>query len=135
MVTQIEWERATKRAKAFAARAPKAIAARYDRRLDRVIVHLNTNLEIAFSPRDAQGLEDAQPSQLETIEITPTGSASISQRSMLICICPRCWRDFLAQENEWPQLGQRRRKSKVAKKLAAKRTAKLAVAREIFAVG
>ena len=73
MVTQIEWERATKRAKGYAARSPKAISARYDRRLDRVIVHLNTNLDIAFSPRDAQGLEHATPSELAKIEITPSG--------------------------------------------------------------
>ena len=72
MVMQNELERATKRARAFAARAPKAVSARYDRRLGRVIVHLNSNLDIAFSPQDAEGLEHAKPSQLETIEITPS---------------------------------------------------------------
>ena len=73
MVTQNELERATKRARAFTTRAPKAVSARYDKRLGRVIVHLNTNLDIAFSPQDAEGLEHAKPSQLETIEITPSG--------------------------------------------------------------
>jgi len=52
---------------------PNAVAARFDRRLDRIIVRLSTGLEIAFSPRDAQGLERATPSQLSSIEISPSG--------------------------------------------------------------
>ncbi len=55
------------------ASTPVATAARYDRKTDRVIVSLNTNLEIMFSPKDAQGLEHAKPSQLESIEISPSG--------------------------------------------------------------
>ena len=52
---------------------PRAIAARYDRKLGRVVIRLSSKLEMAFSPRDAQGLENATPSQLEKIEITPSG--------------------------------------------------------------
>ncbi|MBK8754809.1 MAG: DUF2442 domain-containing protein [Candidatus Competibacteraceae bacterium] len=52
---------------------PTAVAARYDRRIHRVVVRLNTGLEIAFSPGWAQGLEHAHWQQLTPIEISPSG--------------------------------------------------------------
>jgi len=38
-----------------------------------VVIRLESKLEIAFSPRDAEGLENAHPDQLEPIEISPSG--------------------------------------------------------------
>ncbi|MGP8250914.1 MAG: DUF2442 domain-containing protein [Terracidiphilus sp.] len=64
---------ANRKAKAMRASHPYAVEARFDRRLDRVIVRLSTGLEIAFSPRDAEGLEEATPTQLSSIEISPSG--------------------------------------------------------------
>lgn len=52
---------------------PKAIHARYDRRVSRVIVGLDNGLELAFPPRLAQGLEHATPADLAVIEISPLG--------------------------------------------------------------
>jgi hypothetical protein len=52
---------------------PKAIHARYDRRVSRVIVGLDNGLELAFPPRLAQGLEHATPAALAIIEISPLG--------------------------------------------------------------
>jgi hypothetical protein len=52
---------------------PKAIHARYDRRVSRVIVSLDSGLELSFPPRLAQGLEHATPAELGTIEISPLG--------------------------------------------------------------
>src|SRR5260370_2206991 len=52
---------------------PKAIHARYDRRLSRVIIGLDNGLELAFPPRLAQGLEHATPADLAVIEISPLG--------------------------------------------------------------
>ena len=52
---------------------PKAIHARYDRRVSRVIVGLDNGLELAFPPRLAQGLEHATPADLAIIEISPLG--------------------------------------------------------------
>jgi Protein of unknown function (DUF2442) len=51
----------------------KAIAARYDRKSGRIVVDLSSRLSVSFSPRDAQGLERAKPSQLDEIEISPSG--------------------------------------------------------------
>ncbi len=48
-------EKANRRAAARKASTPIATAARYDRKSDRIILSLNTNLEIMFSPKNAQG--------------------------------------------------------------------------------
>ncbi len=67
------FERANQRAKELKANSPYATSVHYDRRLRRVVIRLNTKLDVAFAPSDAQGLEDAKPSQLEDVEITPSG--------------------------------------------------------------
>ncbi len=53
--------------------SPRAVAARYDRRVSRVMVSLSNGLELAFPPHLAEGLADAKPADLAVIEITPTG--------------------------------------------------------------
>ena len=58
---------------AFRLSPPRVVRARYDRRRRRILIHFSTGLDIAFSPRDAQGLEDATPAQLAKIEISPSG--------------------------------------------------------------
>ena len=73
MATSSIIEKTNRRGAARKASTPVATAARYDRKSDRVILSLNTNLEIMFSPKNAQGLEHAKPSQLEPIEISPSG--------------------------------------------------------------
>jgi hypothetical protein len=64
---------ANQRAQERLASLPRAVSAHYDRRIGRVVIHLNTKLDIAFSPHDAEGLEAARPDQLEPIEISPSG--------------------------------------------------------------
>jgi len=68
-----ECEAANTQAAARLAKTPTAIAARYDRRIARLVIDLSSGLSIAFKPHDAQGLERAKPDQLSTIEITPSG--------------------------------------------------------------
>ena len=67
------FETANRRGERVRASVPKAIAARYDRATGRVVIHLSSRLDVSFSPHDAQGLENAKPSQLEEIEISPSG--------------------------------------------------------------
>jgi hypothetical protein len=65
-----------KRAEAAMARhhqTSAAIAARYDRRVGRIVVTLQSGLELAFPPRLAEGLHDASVEALSHIEITPSG--------------------------------------------------------------
>jgi hypothetical protein len=55
------------------ARHPKAVRARYNRRLGRVVVSLDSGLELMFAPSLAQGLEGASVADPAMIEVTPTG--------------------------------------------------------------
>jgi hypothetical protein len=50
-----------------------AIAARYDRRVGRIVVTLQSGLELAFPPRLAEGLQGASIEALSQIELTPSG--------------------------------------------------------------
>ncbi len=68
-----EIEPANERAAARQAKTPMAVAARYDRRIGRVVIDLSTGFSIAFKPHKAQGLENAKPEQLAKIEISPSG--------------------------------------------------------------
>ena len=68
-----EFTAAGRRAAARVAKAPTAVAARYDRRVGRLVIALSNGLEIAFKPHDAQGLEHAKPEELTGVEISPSG--------------------------------------------------------------
>jgi hypothetical protein len=68
-----QFELATKRAEHRRAAQPVAVAARYDPDQGRVIVELNTGDKVRFPPQYAQGLEAAKPSDLDVIEISPSG--------------------------------------------------------------
>jgi hypothetical protein len=50
-----------------------AVSARYDRRAAHVVVKLNTDVQVSFPAKLAEGLADASPEDLATIEITPSG--------------------------------------------------------------
>jgi hypothetical protein len=64
---------ANRKAREMRAMTPRALTARFDRRSNRVVVQLSTKLDIAFDPKDAEGLEGATADQLKTIEISPSG--------------------------------------------------------------
>lgn len=69
----VKLKQANARAAARRASSPTAVAARYDRRLGRVVVRLSSGIDVAFAPQDAQGLEWATPADLARIEISPSG--------------------------------------------------------------
>ena len=64
---------ANRRAVAKKAAFPAVVSVRYDRRVARVVIALASGLELAFSPKYAQGLENAHPTDLMDAEITPSG--------------------------------------------------------------
>ena len=68
-----EFELANRRTKRKRDRSPSAVTAHYDRGTGRIVIDLNTQMDVAFPPNAVQGLENARPSQLEPIEITPSG--------------------------------------------------------------
>jgi hypothetical protein len=71
-VTEQEVQQAEKRMAALRENG-FAVSARYDRRTARIVVNLNTGVQIAFPARLAEGLAEASPDDLAEIEISPTG--------------------------------------------------------------
>ena len=73
MAQRDEWTAANERARKLLRSTPRALSARYDRRIDRIVIDLSSKLTVSFSPRDAQDLEKANPADLQQIEISPSG--------------------------------------------------------------
>src|SRR5690349_3857717 len=73
MANRDEFRKAVARAASMRETQPRAMSARYDRRTDRVIVSLAEGLEVGFAPHSAQGLENARPADLATIDVSPSG--------------------------------------------------------------
>ena len=71
-ITEQELAQAEARMNAIRA-AGHAVSARYDRRRSRVVVALNTGVELTFPARLAEGLADASPDNLAEIEVSPAG--------------------------------------------------------------
>jgi hypothetical protein len=67
------FEAANRRGALKKAAHPAAVSVHYDRRAARIVIVLASGLELAFSPKLAQGLEQAQPADLADAEITPSG--------------------------------------------------------------
>jgi hypothetical protein len=64
---------ANRRAKELQETIPKAVSVHYDRKRGQIVIGLSSRLTVSFSTHDAQGLANAEPSQLEAVEITPSG--------------------------------------------------------------
>jgi hypothetical protein len=98
----------------------RAVRARYDRRLRRIIIRFSAGLEVSFSPRDAQGLEKATAAQLERIEISPSGYGIHFPKIDADLYLPAVLLGFLGSRN-WiaGRLGALGGKSRSAAKIAA----------------
>jgi Protein of unknown function (DUF2442) len=73
MAKQNDFEAANEGARRLRASTLAVISARYDPGRGRVVVKLRPNLELSFPPEDVQGLENANPSDLKPIEVSPSG--------------------------------------------------------------
>src|SRR5258707_11753028 len=71
-LTKDEFEAAVARGKALM-RGPRAERAHFDAERNRIIVRLTTGVEIGLVPRDVEGLQNASPRDLKTIEIEASG--------------------------------------------------------------
>ena len=72
-ITDTTFEAANRRGAAKKSAFPAAVSVRYDRRISRIVISLASGLQIAFVPRDVQGLENAHPADLIDAEISPSG--------------------------------------------------------------
>jgi hypothetical protein len=73
MITDTDVHTAEIRMQATLDTAPRAIAARYDRRVSRIVISLRSGLELAFPPHIVEGLSEAKSADLMDVEISPTG--------------------------------------------------------------
>lgn len=73
IVPDAEFEAAARRGAQRLKKGPTAVAARHDPLTGRVVIELDSGLEIAFRPEQAQGLEGATPADLSEIEVSPSG--------------------------------------------------------------
>lgn len=49
------------------------MAAHYDKNTERVMVKLGRGIELALTPHEIEGLQNASPEDLDEIEISPSG--------------------------------------------------------------
>ena len=73
IVQDADFEAATRRGAQRIKKGPMAVAARYDQQAGKVVIELDSGLEIAFRPQHVQGLEAATPLDLSEISISPSG--------------------------------------------------------------
>lgn len=73
-LTETELKHAESRMRRRREAGPWAVSARYDRRSARIVVRLNSGVELRFPPELAQGLAGATPEDLVDIEISPAGT-------------------------------------------------------------
>jgi hypothetical protein len=71
-VNEQEFEQAQKRGWARR-KTGYAVSVRFDRRTSRIVVGLNTGLELTFPPSLTEGLAGASPEELADVEISPAG--------------------------------------------------------------
>lgn len=122
MATDDNLDLANRRAARLQSALPRAVAAHYDRRSGRIVIHLSSKLDVSFLPHDAQDLEHAKPSQLEKIEISPSGFGIHFPKLDADLYLPGLLEGFLGSER-WmaTRLGHLGGKSKSPAKRAASR--------------
>lgn len=126
-VTDEEFEAANSRAEALKAAFPPAVAVRYDRRVSRVVITLASGLQLAFAPRDVQGLEKAVPADFAGAQISASGLGVHFPKIDADLYIPALVEGFLGSKrwmaSQMGKLGGRA--SSAAKKSAARENGKL----------
>lgn len=122
LVTDAELVAANRRGAEKKAAYPTAIAARFDRRTARIVISLNSGLNITFLPRDVQGFENAQAADLVEAEISPSGLGVRFPKIDVDVYIPALLEGFLGSRN-WmaAQNGRSGGKSSSPAKTAAAR--------------
>lgn len=115
-------EAANRRAAGKQQTYPTVVAARYDRRISRVVLSLDSGLDLMFSPRHAQGLERARPRDLDVVEISPSGLGLHLPKIDADLYIPGLIEGFPGSKRWLATLGKARGKATTAAKQAAART-------------
>ena len=122
MAKHDEFELATARAAVMRDTVPFAVDARYDTENGRIVLTLSGNVGIFFSPGDVAGLEGAEASDLDRIEISPSGYGLHFPKIDADIHVPALLDDLLNwSENAAASLGRRGGESRSKKKISASR--------------
>ena len=127
VVQEVDFEAAARRGVQRLKKGPVAVAGRYDQQAGRVMIELDSGLEIAFRPQHAQGLEAATPADLSEIEISPSGQGLYFPAINADLYLPALLEGFL-RSNAWMAacMGQMgRRATTQAKQEAARANGRL----------
>jgi hypothetical protein len=122
MAKRDEFREATAKGARMRATLPTAMAARYDRRIGRVVINLATGLDLSFAPQAVQGLEGAKPADLAKIEISPSGFGLHFPKLDADIYLPALLEGFLGAKS-WmaARLGERGGQARTRAKAAAAR--------------
>ncbi len=74
---------------------PYALSANFDRDHHRIVIHLDTGLDLSFDPRSAFGLERANASELSEVEIVGAGGSIHFPRLNAFFSIPKLLEGFL----------------------------------------
>jgi len=127
MALSEEFRAANRRAQRRLKQGPRAAAARYDRKSNRVVLSLGSGMELMFSPQNVEGLEGATAAQLNTIDVSPSGLGLYFPKLDADIYLPALLEGVLGSK-KWMavRLGAAGgRKSSVAKKRASRANGKL----------
>ncbi|TFW13275.1 DUF2442 domain-containing protein [Duganella callida] len=72
-LTDTEFDAANRRGAEMRARFPAALAVRYDRTAECLVISLSSGQQITVAPQELRGLESARPEQLGDAQISPSG--------------------------------------------------------------
>ena len=106
VVQDADFEAAARRGAQCLKKGPVAVVARYDQQAGRVVIKLDSGLEIAFRPQHAQGLEAATPADLNEIEISPSGQGLHFPAIDADLYLPALLKDFLCYKTRLATPGQ-----------------------------
>ena len=122
MALREHYEEATERARSLQTSLPRAVRAYYDRAGQKLVIDLDSKLTLSFSPHDVQGLEQATPSQLKEVEISPSGCGIYFPRIDADLYVPGLLEGFLGSK-KWmaSRLGQLGGQSRSRAKKASSR--------------
>ena len=120
-ITELQFERAIERTQEER-EAGHVLSARYHRRRRRVVVQLNTGVEVTFPIALAEGLAGASPEDLAEMEVSPTGQGLHWPRLDADLYVPALLRGVLGSRS-WmaAQMGAAGGKSRSPAKTAAAR--------------
>ena len=121
-ITEAQFNSANQCAAMRKALFPAVVSACYDARIGRVLVALESGLELAFSPRQVDRLRHARPHDLADLEISPSGLGIHFPHLDEDLYLPALLEGFLGSRR-WmaSEMGKRGGKAKTQAKAAAAR--------------